>query len=454
MKAIHLSGAIFVRRIVQSILLAVCLTASVFADTSNPVSLFKLDNGMRVMLVEDHRAPVVTHMVWYEIGAADEDPGKSGLAHMFEHLMFKATDKIEAGEFSKLVARNGGQDNAYTSQDFTVYFQRVAKDRLPKMMELEARRMTHLRLSDEEVLPERDVVKEERRQRVENNPGAILREKVQKVVYGDHPYAIPVIGHMHEVAALSREDALEFYNRWYGPEKAMLVVAGDMTLEELKPLAEEYYGSIEEKGDIPDRALPDVKPLRYSRYVEHRDVKVRQPAFQRVWQGASVSDDVLKDRYALSMALEVLGGGTTSRLYKEIIEKQALAVSAGAYSYSSQRANGMAVIYGTPAAGVELETLEKAMRQVLADFLEHGPTEEEIIRARESAAANNIYGRDSQMALAEAYAEAHLLGEGISAVDDYPKIIRQVTPELAHEAAKKYLTRPDILARLLPEYVE
>ncbi|MEM8921547.1 MAG: pitrilysin family protein, partial [Pseudomonadota bacterium] len=321
-------------------------TASAEPSSDWAPETFSLDNGMQVVVLPDHRVPVVTHMVWYRVGAVDEAPGKSGIAHFFEHLMFKATDEIPAGEFSKIVARNGGQDNAFTSQDYTAYFQRVAKDRLPMMMRMEADRMTDLQLTDEEVLPERDVVKEERRQRTDNNPGALLWEKTAAALYQDHPYGVPIIGFMDEVEELTREDALDFYAQWYGPENAVLIVAGDITVEELRPLAEEIYGVIAPKGDLAERAIPEVEPLPASVDVEHVDPKVRQPSFSRYWQGVSVADD---DADALSVAMELLGGGRTSRFQRALVEEQGVAVSAYAFSSSDSIATGMIGVGATPA---------------------------------------------------------------------------------------------------------
>src|SRR5687767_14633984 len=207
-------------------------------------SEFKLSNGMEVVVIPDHRAPVVTHMVWYKVGAADEPPGVSGIAHFLEHLMFKSTEKIGTGEFSKIISRLGGQDNAFTGNDITAYFQRVSKDRLKTVMEMEADRMVNLRLEEKEVLTERQVILEERRSRVENSPSAILDEQMNAALYMSHPYGIPVIGWEHEMAKLSPADAMAFYKRFYAPNNAILVVTGDVTADEVKALAEETYGKI------------------------------------------------------------------------------------------------------------------------------------------------------------------------------------------------------------------
>ena len=215
---------------------------------SQRVSEFKLNNGLQVLVIPDHRAPVVTQMVWYKVGAADEPPGSSGIAHFLEHLMFKGTDLIPTGQFSKTIAKNGGEDNAFTNHDVTAYFQRVAKDRLPKVMEMEADRMANLRLSEQDVATERDVILEERRSRVDNDPGSILQEQMMAALYTNHPYGIPIIGWEHEIRALDREDAFSFYRRFYAPNNALLVIAGDVEPDEVRKLAEATFGKIAPSG--------------------------------------------------------------------------------------------------------------------------------------------------------------------------------------------------------------
>src|SRR6476620_1483484 len=242
--------------------LLLALTVAMFTQTiqtlkASPavsrVSEFKLANGMQVVVVPDHRAPVVTHYVWYRVGSADEPPGVSGIAHFLEHLMFKSTDKIATGAFSKIVSRLGGQDNAVTSHDVTGYYQRIAKDRLKTVMEMEADRMVNLKLAEKEVSTEREVIIEERRSRTENSPSSILSEQMSAALYQNHPYRIPIIGWMHEMAKLSREDALAFYKRFYAPNNAIVVVAGDVTVEEVKTLAEAAYGKVQPNPSIQSR---------------------------------------------------------------------------------------------------------------------------------------------------------------------------------------------------------
>jgi zinc protease len=407
---------------------------------------FELANGMKAVVLPDHRAPVVTHMLWYRVGSADEVKGKSGLAHFLEHLMFKATDKIPAGEYSRIVARNGGQDNAATNYDYTNYHFRVAKDRLPLMMGMEADRMQRLKLDEAEVLPERDVVKEERRQSVESNPAAVLEEKVYGVLYAGHPYSIPVIGHMDEVAKLSRDDAFNWYKTWYGPENATLVVAGDITAAELKPLADNTYGKVPRRGDLKVRALPAVKPLAKSSGLSHSDPKVRQPNWMRYWIGAPIG---APDSEALHVAMEILGGGRTSRLYRELVEKD-VAVMTYAYSMEMEAA-GMLYMSASPSPSVSLDDVRKAALAVTDRFLKEGPTAEELNRAKKSIAASEIFARDNQRGMAEWYGTMLTAGQTVQQIETWDDRIAAVTAEQVKAAANKYLSANHVDAKLLPE---
>src|ERR1700758_4710051 len=246
-------------RLAASLLVAlVLLTPRAFAQTtltSDPPEPFTLPNGLQVVVIQDHRTPVVTQMTWYKVGSADETPGKSGLAHFLEHLMFKGTAKHPVGEFSQTVLKIGGKENAFTSTDYTRYFQRVPRDQLPKMMEFEADRMTGLILKDENVLPERDVVLEEYNMRVASNPEARLTEQIMAALYLNHPYGRPVIGWHQEIEKLDREDALAFYRRFYAPNNAILVIAGDVDAKDVRPMVEKNFGQVAARPGIPTRRL-------------------------------------------------------------------------------------------------------------------------------------------------------------------------------------------------------
>ncbi|MFN7054140.1 M16 family metallopeptidase [Hyphomonas sp.] len=425
------------------------------ADPNAP-STFTLDNGMQVVVVPDRRAPVVTHMVWYRVGAVDEAPGKSGIAHLFEHVMFKETENIGPEEFTSIVQRLGGQLNAFTSWDYTAYFERVHRDHLGRMMELEADRMVNLIINDDPEGPfisERDVVKEERRQRIENNPNALLQEQVLSTLWRGHPYEITVIGLMDEVAALTPEDGLEFYRQYYSPENAILVVAGDVTEEEVRALAERYYGPIQPTGlAINERPWRSVEPLTESHFLSHSDPKVRQPVWSRYYLGTSQRRNYEK-ALALEVGLQVLGGGLTSRLYQALVEEQKLAINVATFSWTTLHDEGPAVIFGTPVTGVTLEELEAAVMAEIERILEEGFTEPEVTRARNRLAASAIYQRDSQASMANMFGAGKVLGWTLEEIKAYPDDIRRVTPEAAL-AAVRAVFGPDrhfITAHLLPE---
>lgn len=436
--------------------LTACLALAAHAEMpSTEPSTFTLDNGMQVVVVPDRRAPVVTHMVWYKVGAVDEAPGKSGIAHLFEHVMFKETENIGPEEFTSRVQRLGGQLNAFTSWDYTAYFERVHRDHLGEMMALEAERMVNLIINDDPEGPfisERDVVKEERRQRIENNPNALLQEQVLSTLWQGHPYEITVIGLMDEVAALTPQDGLEFYRQYYSPENAILVVAGDVTEDAVRALAEEHYGPIQPTGiAISERAWQPVAPLTETRLITHADPKVRQPVWSRYYLGTSFNRNYDK-ALALDVGLQVLGGGMTSRLYQALVEQQQLAINVATYAWTTLHDEGPAVIFGTPVRDVTLEQLEEAVMAEVAKILEEGFTEAEVVRARNRLAATAIYQRDSQAAMANQYGAAMVQGWDLEQVAAYPDRVRAVTPEEAL-AAVRAVFAPDrhyLAAHLLP----
>ena len=262
-------------------MLAVVVTAAGTAQADDQVTSYKLDNGMEVIVVEDHRAPVVVHMVWYKAGSADEKPGVSGVAHFLEHLLFKGTETLDDGEFSATVARNGGRDNAFTSYDYTAYYQRVAADRLELMMKMESDRMVNLQLDESVIATERDVIIEERNMRVENNPGALFREQATAAQYLNHRYGVPIIGWQHEMRDLDLQDALAYYQTYYAPNNAVLIVAGDVQPDEVKALAEQYYGALPRNPNLPERARPQEPRQMAERRLIYEDPRVGQPYVMR-----------------------------------------------------------------------------------------------------------------------------------------------------------------------------
>lgn len=429
------------------------------ADSESEVwapEAFTLSNGMDVVVLPDHRAPVVTHMVWYKVGAVDEAPGKSGIAHLFEHVMFKDTDDLEDGEFDSIVSSLGGQHNAFTSWDYTAYYQRVAKQHLGRMMELEAERMTDLIIDEDpegSFITERDVVREERRQRIDNNPGVILQEKVLAEFWKDHPYEITVIGRMEEVEALTPQDGIDFYRKYYSPENTILVVAGDVTGDEVRTLAEQHYGQIEPSGLVDGtRKWADVPALTETQEIIHRDPKVRQPVWYRYYNGTSQVRDT-EFAYALDVGLDVLGGGNTSLLYVELVEEQKVAINAGTFAWTGLHDQGPAVVYATPSPGVTMEELEAAVTAELTKQLEAGFSEEDVVRVRNSKAAEAIYARDSQQSMANLFGSWLAIGGEIDTLMTYADDMRAVTTEEALAAARSVFAAENnyIEAQLLPE---
>ena len=412
----------------------------------------RLDNGMEVVVIPDHRAPVVTHMVWYRNGSADDPPLKSGIAHFLEHLMFKGTKTHPQGEFSSLVADLGGQENAFTGHDYTSYFQRVPREHLATMMEYEADRMTNLVLTDEVVAPERDVVMEERRMRTDSDPSAELSEAVQATLFARQPYGTPIIGWGHEIETLGREDALAYYERFYTPENAILVVAGDVQAAEVERLARDTYGTIPARGAPPVRRRPQEPPARARRHVSLADEKVEQPTYERVYVVPSTRTAEAGESEALEVMTHLLGSGQSSRLYKQLVIEKPVAVAAGAYYMGSSLDATRLWVYGVPAGDVSLDDFDAAIDGVIADFIDNPPGDKEFERAKTRLVADAVYAQDSQVALARWYGAALAIGETIKDVSGWSARIEAVTPEAVVAAARKWLEkRRAVTGYLLPE---
>lgn len=400
---------------------------------------FTLGNGMQVAVIPDHRAPVVTHMVWYRVGAADETGGQSGIAHFLEHLMFKGTAEHPGEEFRQRVSAIGGDENAFTSSDFTAYFQRIAKENLGEMMEFESDRMTHLSLTDQMVTTERDVVLNERRDRTEKNPDALLNEQLLRILYLNHPYGRPVIGWNHEIRALGRQTALDFYKRYYTPNNAILVVAGDVTPDEVRTLAEATYGKIAARPEAVRTGRPAEPPSAGARSVTVRDEKVREPQLSRYYVVPSVVTAKPSEAEALSLLAEILGGGATSRFYDRLVRGEGLANEAGAAYQSTGIDDTRFILYGSPKPGVPLHDLEVQMDKQIVELQKNGVTEEELARAKRSAIAQAVYSLDSQTALAQIVGQALTVGRSLEEVQGWPSRIQAVTADAVQAAAAKYL---------------
>jgi len=412
---------------------------------------FTLDNGMEVVVLANHRAPVVLHMVWYKAGSADEPKGKSGVAHLLEHLMFKGTTKYPDGAFSRTLAQHGGQENAFTTFDYTGYYQTVASDRLEMVMELEADRMTNLVLDPADVVTERDVVLEERNQRIENNPSARLRvEATKKLFPKDHPYGRPIIGWRPELAALTREDALAFYKAHYAPDNAILVVAGDVQLADVKRLAEKYYGAIAPAG-TPKRASLVTDASIEGGETVLQDARVRQPVWTQTVLQPSYTNGTIKRVVALEVLHHVLGNSGTSRLYRKLVIEQALAVSAGTYYDSGARGEGRFVLHARPRRGVDLDTLASAMHAEFRRLLSEGLDPGELDRIKKRLLSAAVYARDEMKTGAWTIGGALAAGHPLTAVESWPEYIRAVTEQDVLDALAAVLAEPrKITTKLLP----
>ncbi len=423
-------------------ILALALGAPTFAAAAPVVTDFSLDNGLDVVVIEDHRAPAVTHMMWYRVGAADEPAGKSGIAHFLEHLMFKGTDMLEPGEFSRTVSANGGSDNAFTSWDYTAYFQRVAADRLGLMMAMEASRMDGLRLTEDVVTPERGVILEERNQRVDSDPAALMQEQRRAAQYLNHPYARPIIGWRHEMETLSLDDALAFYRDHYGPNNAILIVAGDVTPDEVRTLAEEHYGTITANPDITPRARVQEPPHRAERRVIFEDPRVAQPYLLRSYTAPERDPGDQDTAAALTLLAQLLGDDPATSLLGQRLQfdsQTALYTSAFYRGVSLDDTSfNMAVV---PAPGVSLEEAEAALDTVLAEFLDAPIDAERLENLKHQFRASLIYRQDSTRSLAQEYGAALTSGLTIADVEAWPEVVAAVTAEDLRAAARQVFDR-------------
>ena len=439
----------------KSLLLIMTLLTPTQTANATPavkVEEYKLDNGMQVVVIPNTRAPVVTHMVFYRVGAADETPGVSGIAHFLEHLMFKSTKKIPSGEFSKIVSRLGGQDNAFTGHDATAYFQRIAKEHLKTVMEMEADRMVNLQLSESDVVTERNVIIEERRSRIENSPSAILSEQMDATLYYSHPYGIPIIGWQHEMEQLSREDALKFYKHFYAPNNAILVVAGDVTGEQVLALAKETYGKLPANpGIAAKRTRPQDPPHRSARRVDISDPRAGKASLHRDYIAPSTLTAKAGEAEALTLLAKILADGPTSRLYKKLVVKDKVASSADGGYWSTAIDSGKIAIYAVAADGVELETVEAGLDAVIEELRKNGITQEELDRAKAGEIAQFVYDSDSQSTLARRYGYELAVGSTIADIQAWPKKVEAITTADVKKAAEKFLDiRRSVTGTLVP----
>jgi zinc protease len=402
-------------------------------------STFSLKNGMQVVVVEDHRVPVVTHMVWYRTGGGEDPWGRSGIAHFLEHLMFKSTGKMKSGEFSRIITRLGGRDNALTAHDTTSYFQRVAKENLRAVMELEADRMVNLRLNEDEVRTERDVIQEERRSSIDANPLSLLSEQMLAALYVNHPYGRPVIGWAHEMAKLTRQDAATFYKRYYAPNNAVLIVAGDVTVNELRPLAEATYGRNKPNPALTPRMRPQEPKPNAARRVRLEDARAGTPILLRYYSVPSYASAQQGEAEAIELLAWIVGGDETSRLYRRLVAEQLASTAGGEYQGNGLDSGRIAYL-AIPVGGVTLEKVEAVLDAVIAEVREKGVTPQELDRAKAAAEAKRVFESDNQMTLARRYGEGLTFGRTIADIDAIPGRIQSRTLEDIKRAAGEFFS--------------
>lgn len=399
----------------------------------------KLDNGMEVVVIPDQRATAVTHMVWYKVGSADEDPGKSGIAHFLEHLLFKGTKKYPGNALDTTVRRVGGNHNAFTSYDYTGYFQKITREHLPLMMDIEADRMMNVRFTEEDVDVERKVVLEERARGIESRPGSQLSAAMDLALYKNHPYRRPIIGWRHELEVLNQKDAFAFYEKYYTPANAILVVSGNVTVEEVQAMAQKYYGVLKNRAPAAKRVRP-IEPddLLMRQLITVRDPRITNESVSILFRVPSFRTGKPGTSEALYLLSEILSGTTRSRIYKSFVVDRQIATSAGAYSGASALDDSSFTIYGTPKGDVTLEEMEKQLLDEIKRVAKEGVTEKELQRARNRLFASTIYAQDSASGLANLMGRTLSVDSTLADIRSWPDRIRNVSIEDIKEAAATY----------------
>lgn len=405
------------------------------------VTQTKLENGLEIVVIPDRRAPVVTHMIWYKAGSADEPTGKSGIAHFLEHLMFKGTKTVPAGEFSKKVAEIGGQENAFTSVDYTAYYQKITPEALEMAMGYEADRMHNLILSDEVIEPEKKVILEERRSRIDSEPRSILQEAVEATLFKHHPYGTPIIGWQNEMLGLTKEDAIAFYDKFYSPNNAVLIVAGDVEPGEVIALAKKTYGKVERRvEDIVRKRVEEPVPVT-SRIINYEDPRVTKPSFSRMYLVPSYIGANKKEAASLELLASILGGSSSSRLYKSLVLEKEISTSAGAWYQGGAHDMTKFGFYASPRGDEKIEDVESAVDEVLAQVLKDGIIQTELDKARNNLLKSAIFDRDSQTNMARLYGTVLSIGGDLDDINLWPEQLAAVTVEDVNAITKKYLRK-------------
>jgi zinc protease len=407
-----------------------------------------LANGLKVVVKEDHRAPVVVQQIWYKAGSMDESSGSTGIAHVLEHMMFKGTEDVPMGEFSKRIAAAGGRENAFTSNDYTAYFQQLHKSQLPLAMKLESDRMQNLNLTAEEFGKEVRVVMEERRMRTDDNPESLLYEKMMATVYQEHPYHHPVIGWMSDLEALTVDDAKSWYERWYAPNNATLVIAGDVNADEVFALAKRYYGPIPKRVQPPRRNFTEPKQAGIKRLVVKAPAELPQ-IFMSFHTPTVIDPDQDWKPYALDVLAGVLDGNESARLNKHLVREQQIASSAGAGYESTGRGPSLFMLVATPSEGKTVEAVEAALRRELALLVKGGVSADELKRVKAQVLAGEVYKRDSLFYQAMQIGQMESIGLGHRAVPLLLEKIQAVTAEQVQQVAREFLQDDNLTVAVL-----
>jgi zinc protease len=432
------------------------LAAPAHAKIFNAES-FTLDNGLQVVVIPNHRAPVVTHSVWYKVGAADEPQGLSGMAHYFEHLMFKGTETVPPGVFSTTVKKLGGQHNAFTGHDYTAYYENISVEHLERMMKMEADRMVNLSVPPEHFQSEKQVVLEERRQRTDNNPVSLFTEQMKSHLFVNHNYGRPVIGWFNEIEGYEWEDVKKFYDAWYAPNNAIVVISGDITAKEVKPVAERTYGKLKPK-ELPPRKRTEVVPAIAETEMTLNHSSIHQPSLRQIFLAPNYKDNK-QDALALQVLDEILSGGATTRLYKNLVVVQKKAISVGITYQGDAIDKGTIWIGATPAKDITLEELKNLIHAEIQDVIKNGVTKKETDEAIQRLQDSAVFARDSLQGPAMIFGYALANGGTIDDVENWSDDIAKVTPQAVQAAAAKYLDikdpwiRPPVTGYLLPEYI-
>ena len=443
---------------IKSILMCLlALPITSFADIS--VQEFKLNNGLKLVVQEDHRSPVVVSQVWYRAGSLDEVNGKTGVAHVLEHMMFKGTKKVKAGQFSRMIAAAGGKENAFTSTDYTCYFQQLEKSHLPLSFKLEADRMTNLVITDEEFAKEIKVVMEERRWRTEDKPQSKVNEQFQSTAFKVHPYARPVVGYMNDLENMTAADAREWYNTWYAPNNVTIVVVGDVKAQEVLKLAKQHFGKLKPKK-LPARK-PQIEPPQIG---ERRIVVKAQGKLPYLAMGYHVPTLVDNPKapedswepYALDVLSGVLSGNDSSRLNQKLVRETALAVDVGAgYDSTSRGREALFELVGTPSEGKTVADLEAALITQIELIKTGGVTQQELDRVKAAVIASDVYQRDSMFYQGMQIGQLETMGYSWRLLKEYPEKLKAVTSEQIQAVAKKYLTKDNMtVATLDPQPID